>query len=402
MKTQQESKYRWFIVSLSCLTVAFTITIPLICMPVFFKKISIELDLNLVQLGTVWGMFGLAGMCTTLLGGMIGDKFGTKLTLSVACIIAGLTGALRGFSTGFITLALTMLLFGFLARTITISAHKIAGVWFSGKQVVIANGIVATGFGLGFMLSSMLSDTVMSPLLGGWRNVVFLYGAISILIGIFWLFTKQEPSNTKKNSAKGTVPFKQALSHVFRIKEVWLLALTQFCFTGCVVSVIGYLPLYLRNLGWVASHADGVLASLNAAGMVAALPLSLLSGRLNSRKGVLRPIILITFICVLLLTFTKGFMVWPFVILVGLVRDGYYSIIATMAMETEGVGGTYAGTATGLIWTFGSIGSFMAPPLGNSLAAISPGVPFAFWGAIMILPLIILPFLKETGKNGNQ
>jgi len=306
MNNQQESNYRWFIVTLSCLTVVFSITAPLICMPVFFKKISIELDLNLVQLGTVWGMFGLAGLCTTLFGGMIGDKFGTKHTLCVACIIAGLTGALRGFSTGFFTLAATMLLFGSLARTITISAHKIAGVWFSGRQVVTANGIVATGFGLGFMLSAMFSDTVLSPLLGGWRNVTFFYGAISIFVGIIWLFTKREPSNNVKNGNSGTVPFKQALSHVFRIKEVWLLALTQLCFTGCVVGVIGYLPLYLRNLGWVTAHADGALASLNAAGMVAALPLSILSGKMNSRKGVLLPIMLITLICVFLLTFTKG------------------------------------------------------------------------------------------------
>ena len=400
MNNQQESNYRWFIVSLSCLTVVFSITAPLICMPVFFKKISIELDLSLVQLGTVWGMYGLAGMCTTLFGGMIGDKFGTRFTLSVACIIAGLTGALRGFSAGFITLAATMLLFGFLARTITISAHKIAGVWFSGRQVVTANGIVATGFGLGFMLSAMLSDTVLSPLLGGWRNVVFFYGAISILIGFTWVFTRQEPSKSK-NSDKDTVPFKQSLSHVFKIKEVWLLAFTQLCFTGCVVGLVGYLPLYLRNLGWVTSHADGALALLNAAGTIAALPLSILSGKLNSRKGVLLPIMITTIICVFLLTFTKGLMVWPLVILVGLVRDGYYSIIATMAMETEGIGGTYAGTATGLIWTFGSIGTFIAPPLGNSLASIYPGLPFSFWGAIVLVPLFLLPLIKETGNNGN-
>jgi len=52
-----------------------------------------------------------------------------------------------------------------------------------------------------------------------------------------------------------------------------------------------------------------------------------------------------------------------------------------------------------LIWTFGSIGTFIAPPLGNSFASIHPGLPFAFWGAIMIAPLIILPLLKETGNK---
>jgi NNP family nitrate/nitrite transporter-like MFS transporter len=265
--------------------------------------------------------------------------------------------------------------------------------------VVTANGIVATGFGLGFMLSAMLSDTVLSPLLGGWRNVVFLYGAISIAIGIIWLLTRSEPSNNNSSAKNSTVPFRQALSHVFKIRELWLLALTQLCFTGCVVAIIGYLPLYLRNLGWATGHADGALASLNAAGMIAAIPLSMLSGKLNSRKGVLLPIMLITLICTFLLTFSKGILIWPLVILVGFVRDAYYSIIATMAMETEGIGGAYAGTAIGLMWTFGSIGSFIAPPLGNSLASISPALPFAFWGSIMILPLILLFFLKETGRK---
>jgi len=37
----------------------------------------------------------------------------------------------------------------------------------------------------------------------------------------------------------------------------------------------------------------------------------------------------------------------------------------------------YAGTATGLVMAWLGVGSVLVPPLGNSLASISPSAPFA-------------------------
>jgi hypothetical protein len=69
--------------------------------------------------------------------------------------------------------------------------------------------------------------------------------------------------------------------------------------------------------------------------------------------------------------------------------------LGAMIMEIEGVGASYAGTAIGLIWTFGALGNFITPPLGNSLASIDPGFPFIFWGSLVIVPLLTLRFVRE-------
>lgn len=395
MINEQESKYRWLIIALSGVTAVFTITMPSICMPVLFQEISNELDLSLVELGTIWGMGGLAGIFTTFAGGLIGDRYGTKRTLAVACIISGIAGASRGFSTGFISLAITMFFFGFVTRTMSLNLHKTAGVWFSGRQVVIANGIVATGFGFGFMSGAMISDTVLSPLLGGWKNVMFLYGGISVVIGIIWSFTRQEPTRAESSQHKSSIPFHQGVKNVIWNRSVWLLALTQLCYTGCTIGFIGYLPLYLRGIGWTGIQADGALTALTGAGMAAAIPLSLLVGRMKSKTTAIFPIMIISFVSICLMSIINGQLVWPLVIIIGLFRDGYYATIATMVIETEGIGGAYAGTATGVVWTLGAFGSFIAPPLGNSLAAIDPGLPFIFWGSMLILPVLIFHFFKE-------
>ena len=63
------------------------------------------------------------------------------------------------------------------------ATHKAASEWFSGKQLGLANGLLAMGMGVGFTLGAMISATVLSPILGNWRNVMFAYGILAIVIG---------------------------------------------------------------------------------------------------------------------------------------------------------------------------------------------------------------------------
>jgi hypothetical protein len=68
-----------------------------------------------------------------------------------------------------------------------------------------------------------------------------------------------------------------------------------------------------------------------------------------------------------------------------MVRDGFMAVFMTAIIETEGVGPAFAGTAIGLVMVFSGLGSLIAPPLGNSLAAFGPGMPFAFWSALTLV-----------------
>lgn len=138
---------------------------------VLFKEISVDLGMNLVQVGAVWGLAALPGIFTGMVGGSLGDRFGAKQTLMITCLLSGAAGALRGLSDGFISLAVTIFLSGFLFSAIPMNVHKICSTWFSGRQLGLPNGVVSTGMALGFMTTSILSATVLSPLLGGWRGM---------------------------------------------------------------------------------------------------------------------------------------------------------------------------------------------------------------------------------------
>jgi MFS family permease len=393
----KETNYRWIILTLGAFTNTIVVAIPSMAMPVLFKEISDDLGLGLVQIGAIWGMGSLSGILTSLIGGTIGDRYGTKRTLMITCLLTGATGALRGFSKDFPTLSLTILLNGFVSPAIATNVHKTCGIWFSKKQLGLANGIVSMGMALGFTIGSLISANVMSPLLGGWRNVLILYGILAMVIGFIWYFARGAPDGFHTSVSKdGATSLPQAFSKVIKIRRVWSLGLALMCFNGCIQGTLGYLPLYLREIGWPASNADGALASFHALSMVFVIPLAVLSDRIGMRKPILVAGAMVTTIGVGLLSIVEGSNVWILVMMVGLFRDGFMAVFITTVIETKSVGIDFAGTAVGLTLLLSSLGSLLSPPIGNSLAEMNLSYPFRFWASLAALASFAFLWLKEA------
>jgi MFS family permease len=397
METRPEgNNYRWYILVLGALTNMLAFAIPSMCLPVLFSEISGELHLSLVQIGLVWGIGSLPGILTVLLSGAIGDRFGPKRVLTLCSVLVGLAGALRGLSYDFASLLATVFLFGVLTPFITMNTLKTCGLWFPRGQLGLASGFLSVGMALGFLVGSLVSATFLSPWLGGWRNVLFLYGFASMLLGIPWYFTRPNPHPVGfPVGHTGRLTMRQALSRVARIRNVWLLGLAILGIGGSLQATIGYLPLYLRMAGWPAVGADGATAAFHTASLVCVIPIAMWSDRLGSRRKVLLGAALSIIIGISLLALGNSPLVWGAVIISGFTRDGFMAVFMTMIIETDGVGPLYAGTATGLVMVFSAIGSLIAPPLGNSLAGIDPSLPFLFWAALAVLGFIGIALSKE-------
>ncbi|HEY77949.1 MAG TPA: MFS transporter [Dehalococcoidia bacterium] len=385
------------VLMLSALLTALAVTMPEMCMPVLFKEISEELRLNLVQIGTVWGIVPLGSVVFLFVGGVLCDRFGVKRAMGVACLLAGAAGAMRGLSGGFTSLVAFSFLFGIVASIIPVGVMKACRIWFTSRQLGFATGVIVTGGGIGAAIGSMVSATVLSPLLGGWRNVMFLYGAISVALGIIWLLTIKETKDARTTEYKNAVPARQAILHVLPIKAVWLIGFNLCAYVGSMKAIMGYIPLYLREIGWSAVSADGALTAFTLMTIIGAIPLTLLSDKLGRRKVVLFPAILIAIICSALLPIISGVFLWGVFVMLGVFHQVYIALTNTMVLEIEEVGVARAGMALGLALTLQRIGAFIASPIGNSLAVIDLGMPFVFWSILFVCGALILMFVKETG-----
>jgi MFS family permease len=379
------------------LTNMLVVAMPIMGMSVLAKEISQDLGLNLVQVGFVWGLGSLLSVLTSLLGGAIGDKLGPKRVLIVSSLLAGLLGAARGLAVDFSSMIVIVILFGALTPFVTMNGFKIVGQWFPAQQLGLANGLISMGMALGFLLGSLLSATIFSPLLGGWRNVLIAYGIAGALLSVPWFFVRILPLHHQSTGQH--LSMRAAVLHVLRLKNIWLLGFTLFGVSGCIQGVLGYLPLYLRNMGWDAIRADGALSAFHTISMIFVMPIALWSDRLGSRKRLLLTATLMIALGTGLLSFVTGGWIWPAVLLTGFVRDAFMAIIITMVIETEGVGPIYAGTATGFTMAISGIGNVIAPPLGNSLAVLWPSAPFAFWSGLTVLGMVCLALVKKQKLN---
>ncbi len=393
-QTESTGNYKWYVLALLAMTHTLVVGMPNMALPVLFDEIGSDLGLDLIQIGVVWGAVSLTGIVMAILGGVLGDRFGSRRMLIAACIIAGLTGAMRGFAFGFISLAFTVLIAGIVLPAIPTNVHKTCAVWFSGRRLATANGIVSAGMALGFMLGALLSATFLSPMLGGWRNVIRLYAAIAIAVGIIWIFTRDGPQASK--SSTSGVHFREGLAKVVKLRNIWFLSLGVIGVGGCVQGTLGYLPLYLRSIGWAPVAADATLSLFHATSLLFTIPIAILSDRTGYRRRFLMIAALMIAGGVATLSLATGSLVWLAVILAGCMRDGFMAVLMTTIVEVKGVGVRIAGTATGVILSVNYLGAAFAPPIGNSFASYSTSAPFLFWSALAVVGFTGMYLVRDT------
>lgn len=395
---RNESNYRWFILLFMAFTFAVVLTMPGAGLTVLFKDIQSDLGLTLVQVGLIWGAGSLPAILSGTLAGAFIDRYGPKKVILAGIPLIGLATASRSLAGGFPALLGSTLAFGFVGPLLTTSGFKIAGVWFTEKRRGLAYGILGSGIAAGLLLGSLISSTLLAPLLGDWRAVMVLYGAVDLLMVVPWLFLQPDRKSADASGQTYGVPMRQALRHILGRRDLWLLGLAFLGISGSQQGIVGYLPLYLRDIGWTGAAADGVASVLYAADLLALLPLSMLSDRTGHRKWILLGSLVVMAAGAGLLMGPAGAVTWLAAALFGMMRDASGSVVLTMAVEVEDVGPLYAGTASGFVMAFFYVGALIAPPLGNALADYSPAGPFALWTALAILAVVSVYFANERKR----
>ena len=390
------SRYRWLMLALSAFTPMLVLAMPMMSLPVLFPEIQSDLNLSLVQVGWIWAVSSITGMFVGLIGGTIGDRFGARRTLIALCLLTGVTGALRGYAVNFPTFIITSFLLGLVQPAIAVNVFKIAGEWFRPHQLGMASGVISAGFATGLSLGALVSASILSPLLGSWRGVFFFYGALAILIGILWQLLHPRDTGDMR---KRFIPLREGLPHVMRLRRIWLVGLGGMGIHACVTGANGYLPTYLRSIGWDATVADNALATFYFVSLLGAIPIAMLSDRLGVRKGFLMTAAMLITIGTGLLAVVEGNLVWLAVVIGGVMFDAFMGIQMATIMEVKGVGVAYIGTALGFAGVIRQFGGAFSPPLGNSLEVYGQHVPFIFWAAMGLFGLIVFSLMRPEPKQ---
>ena len=403
---RQNSAYRWVILVLVTLSGFLVMGFPTTGLSALFSEIAAELGLDLIEIGVIWGIGTGMGIFTSLLGGAFIDAFGTRRMLVLLCLATGVFGALRGVSFDFFSLFIFSFLFGMVQPILPMNFVKLNREWFASRQLGFASGVMSAGFATGLMLGSRLSATVLSPLLGGWRAVLIFLGLCAIVMAVVWALL-HPPSERKQEGASRRLDIREVLAnlrHVARFRELWVIALAVFGVLGLMRGLVGYVPTYLREIGWGAVEADSAITVFFFCSLIAVVPISHISDRLGNRRLVMA---FGTSMMTLgtLLMFLVGDNFWGVMLamaLAGFTFDSFMALKGASITEVDGLQIALVGSALGFGGMLQNIGSTITPPLGNTLSTVALNTPFLLWAASGVFATLMLLSYRKRKRHSPQ
>jgi MFS family permease len=185
-----------------------------------------DLNMTYSQMGFILGTWQLVYIFVALPLGFLTDRIGPYKSLLLASIIVSLSAVLRAFAVNFETLTLFVAVFGVGGSLVSIGLPKLVSVWFLGGERGMATGVNNTGSMTGSIVALSLTNSVIMPLMGSWRNAFLVYGSIGFLITAVWLLAgHRTPSMNEPETALAPVK-REGLSgakEVYKSKNVWLI-----------------------------------------------------------------------------------------------------------------------------------------------------------------------------------
>ena len=307
-----------------------------------------------------------------------------------------LSAALSGVSVNFVSLFFAIAIFGIGGSMTSISIYKLIASLFTRQELRTATGLEGTGTSVGSIVSLMITNSVVLPLVGTWRNVFFTYSLFGYLVAVVWLLlgrrSRQKPRVISDAPERaGTL---DAMKSLLRLRDVQMILIINFVSFLVSHGLPGWLPTILQLNGMSPAQAGFIASIYPIFGVIGNSIIPRASYRLRSKKMMFSLILFIYGMGAFLVTGMLG----GSVLIVGIMISGFFSaslgsLIVSAFMEMPEVGVRYMGAVSGIYFTFGEVGGFLGPFL---LGYIKDLTGSFYMGLVFITAMTELMILPAT------
>jgi cyanate permease len=396
---ERKNSFRWVVLALLFLN-TFFVFLATYSIPPLLKEIGEEIPLTKAGMGMIMGMITIPSLFFSLIGGGITDKVGARYAFGVAVLIVGIAGAFRSIAGSAYALEVCMLFIGLGMATLGPIFPKALAMWFPPKEFAMANGICMVSMPLALTLAMGSAAGILSPVFGGWRNVMAVLGVANGITAILWIVLFRE-GRLHEESREGKQSILENFKKVFRVKDIWWASVFYSLNMIGVMSIFTLLPQSLSERGMTTAMAGIFVAILTGTNSV----FKVVGGTLSDRTGKRKPFLFISSILLgLSILGFSSFTGIPLIValVIGGAAMGTISpIFMAILVETKGIGAALAGTTVGLIFMVGNVFGFVGPVVSGKLMDVTgaqwPG--FLFMGLAYILASFFILPVRETGKG---
>jgi len=396
-----DSGYRWVMLALVWLGY-FAFGMIASCVPPLVTPIAQDLSLTYSQIGSILGAVILIYIPLSIPVGVLIDRAGMRKAIVAAIALIPLSALLQSFATSFQTLFLAICMVGIGGPFLSVGTPKIVASWFSGKQRGLASGLYMTGSFIGTSTATAVTNPIVMPLAGSWRDALRFYALFGFIVAFIWLLLAKEAPQTQM---RGTAtPLKETLGKLLREKRVWIIIIIAFL--AVFFNVYGFtrwLPKLLELKGMNPAEA-GFYASLPGwSGLVGNIIVPSLA-KAGSRKPIVFVTILIQGICIYFSATTTGLPFTASLVFYGIGFGAAAPLLIVILMDLPQVGAKHIGAASGLLFSIGGIGGFTGPLIVGLLTESTGTILTGMIALAAVVEAMLIPTLliKENQASHNQ
>ncbi len=237
-----QTKTPWHYIFLLVLAGESIFILPFVLARVFRPTVLDAFELDNVQLGLCFSVYGIVALLSYLFGGLLADRFPPRKLIAVALWFTAAGGLVYATFPSYSALKILYGYWGF--TTIFLfwaSMIKAARVWGGSKSQGKAFGFLDGGRGLvgalfgamgvlifSLFITSEIAEATVSESRLAFKYVILTSSAIVVLVGILvWFFLKMDSEKEKKIVIE-KITISQ-VREVLRLPSVWLLMIIILC-----------------------------------------------------------------------------------------------------------------------------------------------------------------------------
>lgn len=225
-------------------------------------------ELTNTQMGLLGSAYGLLGVFSYIIGGVLADKIKAKKLLIFSMIATGLGGLLHLFVSNFYALAAIYGLWGVTSLlTFWPALMKIVRIQATDEEQSRAYGIFEGGRGV-FNAGHLAIATAIfgvfeakaAPYVGI-KGIIWFYSLAPLIVGIIFIFLLKEPDTVKEDGTSSNVAFKDIVS-VLKMPVMWLIIIMMYTSYTFNMSSYYFTP-YASNIIGVTAVIAAILTVMS-------------------------------------------------------------------------------------------------------------------------------------------
>ncbi|MGB5610028.1 MFS transporter [Eudoraea sp.] len=237
-----QKKAPWHFLFLLILAGESVFIIPFVLARVFRPTVLEVFNLDNVQLGICFSLYGIVALLSYLFGGPLADKFPPRKLIAVALWMTASGGLVYATFPSYTVLKILYGYWGFTTIFLFWAPMiKATRVWGGSSSQGKAFGFLDGGRGLvgalfgamGVLIFSLfinaeVSEATLSESRAAFRYVILVSSGIVVIVGLFvWFFLKMDPK-AEKEIILEKITISQ-IKEVLRLPSVWLLMIIILC-----------------------------------------------------------------------------------------------------------------------------------------------------------------------------